>query len=435
MNLCSGSYSGKRRHDKKLILAVILCCFFIRRGIFPQLINKYKFIHKSAYWQRGVDGWLPIAKNLISGNGYRMRSDEITAARGPVYPFYLAFILWLFGLERGISIALSMQMVLDTITCWLIWKLALKLFRCRYTALLAAFMWALYPPAMVLDLFFYSEPLFTLILCLFNLNMLFLMNNLSRLRFLSGGILLGLATLCRPITLYFPLLLILTWIFHRRFRRIWSGALVFLFGFCLVLSPWVIRNYLQFKEFIPTGTLLGPVWYYGLVRMESPDYLKLDEFYGQEKARREFASRGINLREKNEAERDRILSRAAWTMIKRYPFRYLAICLNRLSTIWFKIDARTYSTPKDWAVFLLNAPIIILSLSTFIFFRGQWSCISFPIVLLILYHTLSCMLVHGTWRLSVPMMPYMIIFSAYALVRTRFLLWPRGGEVHQSTLN
>lgn len=416
-------FPGEKRHDKWLILAIMLFCFFIRRGVFPQFVNKYKVFYASAHWQKDVDGWLKIARNLTSGKGYRYNNKELTARRGPVFPIYLAFMFKAFGHKRGLPIALTMQMVFDTLSCWLIWMLAWKLFRCRYTALLAALMWAVYLPAMVLDLLFHSEPLFILLLCLFNLNMLYLIERLTWPRFLLGGVLLGLATLCRPITLYFPLFLLpmLIWFFRRQPKKIWRGAMVFLFGFSLILSPWVIRNYLQFKKFVPASTLLGLNWYYSLIRLENPNYLNLDEFYDWEEMDRitqqRLSSQGIDLKEKNEAERDQILRGEAWKLIKKHPYRYLVICLNRLSQIWLDSDIKNHSRLLDFAIFLINAPIIILFLSTFIFFREGLSFSFFPMVLLILYNSIGYMLVLGSWRFNIPMMPYVLIFSAYALVR------------------
>jgi hypothetical protein len=409
----------------------MLCCFLARRGVFPQLINKYKLFYVAAYWQTDIDGWAAVGENLIKGKGYRNKWGETTAERGPIFPLYLALIFGLFGISKGVSLAVSMQAVLDTLNCWLVWKLAWKLFRCRHTAVLAAFMWAIYLPGMIVDVWLYSEPLFTLILCLFNLNMLLLMDDPSWPRFLSAGILLGLATLCRPITLYFPLLLLpmLIWLFRRQAGKIGRYSLVFLFGFSLILSPWVLRNYLQFKKFVPASTLLGYNWYYSLVRMERPDYLELGEFYDWKEihrlSQRRFTALGIDFKEKNEAERDQLLRREAWKMIKKYPLRYLFICLNRLGIIWFNLDIRGPSRLRSLAILAIHAPIMILCLLAFIFFRGRWSFISSPMVLLILYNSLGYMLVLGSWRFNIPMMPYILIFSAYALVRIGSYIWPK----------
>ncbi len=409
--------------DKLLILGIMCLCLFIRRAVFPQLVNNYKLFYVGAYWQPQTDGWAAVGRNLAAGAGYRDGEGKITAARGPVFPFYLALIFSLFGYSQGLSVAVFMQVVLDTLTCWLIWKLAWKLFNCRYTAALAAIIWALYPPAIVLDMFLVSEPLFTLILGFFSLNMLSAMQNISWRRFCLAGVLLGLATLCRPITIYFPFFLIpvLIWFFRRQFNKIWRCSLVFLVSFCLVLAPWALRNYFQFKKFVPASTLLGYNWYYSLVRMENPNYFELDEFYNwdeiNQRTRQRFSGRGIDLWEKNEAERDLLLRQEAWKMIKKYPYRYLLICLNRLSMIWLNLDIRGYSRLRSLVISAVHVPIIILSLMAFVFFRSRWSFIATPLVLLVLYCSVSYMLVLGTWRFSVPLMPYMFIIGAYSMTR------------------
>jgi hypothetical protein len=429
MNLYLIRHLRERHGNKLLILAIMLCCFLVRRGVFPQLVNRYKLFYVSAYWVTEIDGWAAIGKNLANGEGFRNNKGEITAVRGPVYPFYLAFIFKLFGDKKGVPIAVTMQMVLDSLNCWLIWRLALRLFGCRYTAALAASMWAIYPPGMIHNLCLFSEPLFTLILILFNLSMLSLMENLSWPRFFLSGALLGLAVLCRPIPVYFPLFLLplLIWLFREQFGKVWRYSLVFLFGFSLILSPWVVHNYRHFKRFIPASTFLGFNWYYSLVRIEKPNYLKLDEFYDWEEilqlSRQRFSALGINLEEKNEAEQDQIFRQEAWKLIKKYPYRYLAIFLNRLSTIWLNLDARGYSRLRNLVIFAIQAPLIILCLLAFTFFRGRWSFICLPIVLLILYNSIGYSLVHGLWRFNLPMMPYVFIFSAYAMVQIKSRLW------------
>lgn len=409
----------------------MLCSFLFRRGVFPQLINRYKLFYVTAYWKTEMDGWAAIGRNLANGEGFLNKEGEITAVRGPVFPFYLALIFKLFGQHRGIPIAITMQMVLDTLSCWLIWKLALKLFGCRYTAALAAFMWAIYLPGVAHNIFLFSEPLFTIILCFFNLNMLSLMENLSWRRFFLSGALLALATLCRPIPVYFPLLLLpmLIWLFRSQFKKICQCSLVFLFGFGLVLSPWAIRNYHHFKRFVPASTFLGFNWYYGLVRMEKPNYLHLGEFYDWKEihqvTRQKLSVKGITLDGKNEAERDQILRREAWEMIKKNPYRYFLVCLNRFGIIWLNLNVRGYSRLRNLSIFAMHAPIIILSVIAFIFFKGRWRFNSLPIVLLVLYNSIGYALVFGLWRFNIPIMPYMLIWSAYSLVRIGSYLRPR----------
>ncbi len=409
--------------DKLLILAIMFCCIFIRRAIFPQLINNYKLFYVNGYWNPQLDGWAAIGKNLADGNGYRNKAGEITAARGPIFPFYLALIFRLFGYKKGLSIAVSMQMVLDMLSCWLIWKLAWKLFNCRYTAALAACMWAIYPPAIALDIFLFSEPLFTLILGCFSLKMLSLMQHISWQRFCLAGVILGVATLCRPITLYFPFILLptLMWLYRRRFSEIWRYSLVFLAGFALVLAPWVVRNQQQFKKFVPASTLLGYNWYYSLLRMEKDNYLKTYEFYDWDEihqlTQQKFSTQGIDFQIKNEAEKDQLLRLEAWKMIKKYPYRYLLICVNRLGLIWLNLDIRGYLRLRNLIIFAIQLPIILLSLAAFIFFRGRWTLSFFPILLLIVYNSLSYAMVLGTWRFNIPIMPYMLILSAYSLTK------------------
>jgi hypothetical protein len=58
----------------------------------------------------------------------------------------------------------------------------------------------------------------------------------------SSGIAVGLATLCRPTFLIW-LLLVVAWTVVNRAKRFgWSRVVMLLAGFCVSISPWVIRN-------------------------------------------------------------------------------------------------------------------------------------------------------------------------------------------------
>ncbi|MFQ5646649.1 MAG: glycosyltransferase family 39 protein [bacterium] len=407
------------------ILMILVLCFALRRGLFPQVINRYNLLPETSHWEKSVDGWLDIAKTFALGKGYQYPSGRKSAKRGPVYPVFLASILWLFGLEKGLPIALTMQMVLESVTCFIIWKTAGKLFGCQYTGLLAAFLWAIYAPAMVLNLSFYSEPLFTLLLCLFSLHMLFIKENLHRLNFFSGGVLLGLTVLCRPITLFFPLVLLPVLIFHfrKQLKAILLGSFWFSFGFCLMLSPWAIRNYRMFKVFVPSSTMLGHIWYYNQIEGED---LPGDRFFQAEGnliAPREYFD-GADFSKKNEAEKDRMLRRAAWELIKSNPYRYLIVCLKRLKIIWLNLGSPHTPFLRRYLVLIFNAPLILLFLSSFIFWGNRMNFICVIPLLLILYNTAGHMLVQASWRYNIPIMPYVLIFSAYSMVGRRRKLWP-----------
>ena len=403
------------------ILAIAIFCFLLHRIAFPFLTNSYPRFFAGAYWRTDVDGWSAVGEHLLEGKGYRSADGEITAERGPVFPLYLASIYWMFGVKRGRGIALTMQMVLEAVNCWLIYLLACKLSGRKSAGLLAALIWAIHPLVMLIDMYLYSEPLFTLILLLFSLSLLDLIDKFRPPQFFLTGVWLGLATLCRPITQYFPIILTATliWMFRRRFKEVLKGALILLAGFWLILSPWVVRNYIEFKKFVPGSTLLGYNWYFSLIRMQKPDYLEVTEFYDPREInkviKQELSAQGISLAGKNEAERDEIYRSQAWRTIKKYPWKYFKVCLNRMGIVLFNIDSQGYSRLRSLAVTLIQAALFSLALAAFIFYIGKWADYSLPLLALIAYNTLAYSAILGSWRFTMPVMPYVIIWASLGL--------------------
>ena len=66
------------------------------------------------------------------------------------------------------------------------------------------------------------------------------------------GVLTGIGILTRPPLLLFAPIFLFMWITKRQMNR----AILFIFACTLVLSPWIIRNYSVYHQFIPT-TLIG----------------------------------------------------------------------------------------------------------------------------------------------------------------------------------
>jgi hypothetical protein len=108
----------------------------------------------------------------------------------------------------------------------------------------------------------------------------------DRAEFVVAGMFLGLAALTRPTIALFPAV-VGVYLWARRgygFRRAFGVGTVLVVTLVLVLSPWIVRNYVHFGKFIPltkasgnpflTGTYLHhDVWKEGK-DPEFPDYPK-----------------------------------------------------------------------------------------------------------------------------------------------------------------
>ena len=85
------------------------------------------------------------------------------------------------------------------------------------------------------------------------------------------GASLGVATLCRPTFLPWSLLCVLAVVALPSFRsRRWANVLAMTAGTCVLLTPWALRNYLQFGQFQVTTTHGG----YTLLLGNNPSYYR-----------------------------------------------------------------------------------------------------------------------------------------------------------------
>ena len=129
------------------------------------------------------------------------------------------------------------------------------------TALVAAVLFLLYPGTFVAEARAGIEipSIFTVLL--FVLALYSAVEKGSLWRYWAAGLLLGLAVLVRSEVLLFPLVLLVYFLFavegrgERRKEAKRIAALVF--GAVVVMSPWMMRNYLLVHEFVPTATVAG----------------------------------------------------------------------------------------------------------------------------------------------------------------------------------
>lgn len=197
-----------------------------------------------------------IALSLLEGRGFGETPGHRTAHRAPLHPLWLALWYMLLGPSAWAgSIAAAL---LGGVLVFVVADLASQFGGARAGILAAAIavgfghfldysvrLWSL------------SEGLFIVLLSA-SLACWCRAERGSSSGALGAGILLGLATLTRPITLLMPGLFL---------ARAWNGRLPRValagLGFLLILAPWTARNWYTFGRFIPVSTMGGIVLYQG----------------------------------------------------------------------------------------------------------------------------------------------------------------------------
>jgi 4-amino-4-deoxy-L-arabinose transferase-like glycosyltransferase len=184
-------------------------------------------------------------------------------AQMPGVALVLAALWWPTGEQTYASLQ-WLQLLLDTAMVFLIYWIGVRLTRSVRVALLAALLYAIWPPALVVD----RRPVLDTWAIFFTIGCVAAFvwareRPSSRRRLISLGLVTGAGIYFRPFLLFLPIALALVatpgggW----RRRLLWMAAPTAVA--LLVLTPWTVRNYYEFHRFIPTRTGLGQAVFQG----------------------------------------------------------------------------------------------------------------------------------------------------------------------------
>ncbi len=376
-----------------------------------------------------VDSYEDIAINLVKGNGYswpnnderasRLQMDwpeQPTALRAPAYPLFLYQLYRVTNVNR--MLALAMQAVFDTGTCFLIFLIAQRLFASRLVSCMSSLLWALYLPGIMVNVRFYSEPMFTFLLTGTVLLIMKAHEKGQALYFAAAGVGLAIATQCRPVILLFPLVWAVIFIWRKKTARAMRNVLLMLFAYGLALTPWTIRNYQQFNQFIPGSTRGGYSLFSGNATLCDADFLK--HLSPREVDGRVKENLGETLTDPHirlEGLIDSALLRKSFKQISNHPLKYIALCLNRFFILWFNVGLGI--EVGQWSVVyaVLSLFLLAMALDTIINTR-PWTDNHYLIGSLAGFMSLVFLLTEAQWRFTLPLTPYILMFASAYLVRS-----------------
>lgn len=353
-----------------------------------------------------------------------------TAFRAPLFPIALAAAYELTGTGSATTrwdAGRIMEAVLGAITVLLIGLLAERLLA-RRVALIAAAIAAVYPPLWLVGSSLLSESLF--IPLLLGSVLAALKHQQSERRYawaaLSGA-LAGLTALTRAngIVMLVPLVLL---VWGERPWRSWRAArapLALLAATLLTLTPWTIRNAVQFHQFVPISTETGYALAgtYNPVVQSDPKYPALWRF----PATQLFGYYRGHPRA-NEAQVSDQLTSQALHYVGTHPGSVLrAVFWSVLRAFNFTgTGVENYLAPyHGWAKGLTDASVyafwLVLALSIAATLAGAAKVIpkplwAWPVVILI-----SAVIIEGDTRYRSPTDPFFILLAALAVS----LAWER----------
>lgn len=201
----------------------------------------------------------------------------------PGISIILSFFMLIFGKMGGVAAFRIFQVVIQSLSLFLIFFITKKIFKNSKIALIACFIDALYIPEMYTACLILSEVTFKFLLLLLIYISIFAIETKKARYYIAGGIIMGLECYIRPTIGMFPVIILVFWLIYKyKFKEMVKYTLLVITIFCAILSPWWIRNYIVFHRFIPLTLSTGNPFLQGVYinysgKKTDPDYEKHKE--------------------------------------------------------------------------------------------------------------------------------------------------------------
>ncbi|HHT9111837.1 MAG: glycosyltransferase family 39 protein [Planctomycetes bacterium] len=413
--------------DKKKIMLVIFIAALLLRIIFIigiGVVVKNPLLKED--FEYGV-----IARSLIKTGRYSAPILEVsgrgepkkethnyrpTGNQLPFYPLVLAMVYSISSNQLSFWVVTFLQAIISALTCIVIYLIGLKLFN-RKAAMIAGIISVIYPLFLIHTARIVPETFFTFWLSLTALHLLLLKDVPSLKHQLISGILLGITLLnSNVIVPVIPFIGIwLFWLAGTWKEKVKRVLLVMATAF-LIVSPWVIRNYIVFKEFPLMKTTSGINLCLGNnPRATGTFFLPTGEPM-EDLILTEAWYKGHAL---SETKQDKILYDEAMVYVKENPQHYARLILKRFYYFtWFPPDNLLSKEGRLYKkLFKIPYGFILMSsaigITLFLKRNSRDTFLLCAIILSVV--ALYSIFIVGHVRYRMPIEPYMIIFSAYTI--------------------
>jgi len=398
-----------------MVLGALALRLVVVAFVYPDQLNP-----RRDHWPFGYEVGR-IARAIATGRGF---SDPLFSETGPtawmtpVYPGLVAGVFKLFGIYTKTSalVLLSLNSLFSAMTCLPIFLVARQSFGPR-VALWASWIWVVFPYAIYSSAALIWETcLTTLLLSLLFLATLRLERSPGLGPWAGFGLLWGLTALTDPVVLsVFPFLGGWACRGLRRRGQPWGlQAVVATLALMAVVTPWFVRNYRTFHQFIPFRDAFGLVLWVGNngdtshwdvdSAHPSTSQTELDEYYRLGELRYMAHKRSQAL--------DFISSHPGWfarTTLRRILFTW---------TGFWSLDRRYLAEePFDPPNIVLCTALTLLALAGLRYAFRESRAVAMPYAWVLLIFPAVYYITHNEVRYRHRIDPLLIVLATYAVIR------------------
>lgn len=298
-----------------------------------------------------------IAKNLVNGFGYTLfLEDGITAFKAPFYPLLLTVFIFIFNTGAKLAIVIFQHFLLSLIPILLL-KLGNSTSR-KEIGYVSAWLFLIHPAY-----FYYPnviEPtnvfiLFSLISIIIGIESL---KKTSQKSFILLGLLFGIILLIQPIVALILFAFLIFLLLKREFKKF---TIVFSITL-LVVSPWIIRNYIEFDKFIPGKSPFWLNFYVGYL-----PYYHANAKYNLLNKEDIRTIDSLKTTSINDVEMEKYYKKFFLRAINKSPVIYIEKTFYQMASYWW-IPPKYFNDNRIQFILIRKLPVAILNLLTIVGF-------------------------------------------------------------------
>ena len=241
----NGSISHTKNYfsrNKLLILAVCLA-FILKLGLFISFQPWNENVVKDEIFHDDAAGYHNLAISIVKDKNF----SGFRTLRTPGYPVFIAVIYMVFG--KLPWVVFLFQMLINCVSMLLVYKIGKNLFN-EKIASLGSILFAIDPHQILYTVHLLAETLFVTTFLASIYTMILGLKSRKGKYILMSGFLIGISTLIKPISQYLPFVFVFFILLHKKQSLLskMKISLVYLIVFFMTLSPWMIRNYINYDS-------------------------------------------------------------------------------------------------------------------------------------------------------------------------------------------
>ena len=352
-----------------------------------------------------------FAKSIAAGNGYAFPNGDITVYWPVGTSAIYAVLYQLFGVSHLPIVILNV--LIGVFIVWLSYAIALR-YLGQKPAQIAAILVACWPILIQFTTILASELIFIALI----LSAIYVWGSAKLspiLRAIIWGALVCGATYVRPTAL--PLLALLpalAWFAQRNIRACMLSFCIATVTAALLFSPWVVRNYQHFGEFVLVSANGGVNLWMGNNPNSNGGYTELPDIQFE-----------------NEVVRDQHFKHEAIDYIKNNPQQYMRLAALRavmtykaetIGIVWNGYFEKHFDQQKILILKLISSAywwlmLALASVGVYQIFKDKKLKLFHPIIIVPAFFFIFPILTVAQDRYHLPINPFLAIFAAYAIQR------------------